>query len=180
MNRAHIPGFPNRLPCIDWQTYFPKFKDTEGEDDALHLVWFHMHVPKLGVELHEGFLMKTFMETFEGKAGSWYEKLPAPSLYSLKDFHIVFFENYKGSYPSLLLVQNCCDHFENFIQNLEKFYGDEEFMDEEILEALYENPFHHQQEMVSSLLDENETKQDFNDDSHIHIHEFVESLQHSC
>ena len=121
----------------------PKFRDEEGYDVAFHLVKFHLHIHRLGVELHEDCMMKMFMESLEGKAGSRYEKLPASSLYSLKDFHTVFFENYKGLYPCLLLVQNCCDHFENFIQNLEKFYGDEEFMDEEIMEALYENHFHH-------------------------------------
>jgi len=95
-------------------------------------------------------------------------------------FITTFYEHYKESYSSLLLVQNCCDHFENFIQNLEKIYGDEEFMDEEILESLYENSFDHQQEIVASLLDENETKQDFNDDNRIPIPEVHESLQLSC
>ena len=139
-----------------------------------------MHVRKLRVQFHEDCLMNMFMATLEGKAKQWYENLPFASLYSLQDFHTTFYEHYKESYSSLFLVQNWCDHFENFIQNLEKFYGDEEFMDEEILEALYENPFHHQQEMVSSLLDENETEQDFNDDNHIPIPEFDESLQQSC
>jgi hypothetical protein len=43
MNRSHILGFPNQMPCIDWQTHFPKFKDEEGDDVSLHLVKFHMH-----------------------------------------------------------------------------------------------------------------------------------------
>ena len=34
--------------------------------------------------------------------------------------------------------------------------------------------------MVTFLLDENETEQDFNDDNHIPIREFDESLQHYC
>lgn len=51
-----------------------------------------MHSHKLKFEWHEDYLMKMFMVTFEGKERSWYEKLLASSLYSLKDFHIVFFE----------------------------------------------------------------------------------------
>jgi len=119
MNRSHIPNFPNRMPHIDWQTYFPKFLDGKGDDVALHLVKFHMHVRKLRVQFHEDCLMKMFMATLEGKARSWYEKLLAASLYSLKDFHTVFFENCRKSYPSLLLVQNCFKHFGSFNQYLE-------------------------------------------------------------
>jgi hypothetical protein len=53
-------------------------------------------------------------------------------------------------------------------------------MDEEILEALYENPFQHQEEMVVSLLDENETEQDFNDDIHVPSPENDEDLHQPC
>ena len=53
MNLAHIPGFPNRIPKLDWQTGLPKFKDQKNDDAALHLVRFHMHIHKLGVKLHE-------------------------------------------------------------------------------------------------------------------------------
>jgi len=74
------------------------------------------------------------------------------------------------------LVENCYDHFEDFIQNLENYYGDEVFMDEGILEALYEKPFHHQEEMVASLLDENETEQDFKDDNHVPSSEVEENF----
>ena len=105
-----------------------------------------MHFHKLKVEWHEDCLMKMFMVTFEKKARSWYEQLLVSSLYS-KDFHTVFFKNYKESFPSLLLVQNCCDHFENFIQYLEFFYEDDAFMDDEIIEAFYENPFQSQEEI---------------------------------
>jgi len=49
MNRSHILGFPNQMPCIDWQTYFPKFKDKEGDDVSFHLVKFHMHSCNLEV-----------------------------------------------------------------------------------------------------------------------------------
>ncbi len=39
-------------------------------------------------------------------------------------------------------------HFESFGQNLEIFYEDDLFMDDEIIEAFQENPFHYQEEKV--------------------------------
>lgn len=65
--------------------------------------------------------MKMFMISLEEKARSWYEKLLPAILCSLKDFNIIFLEHFKESCPYLLLVQNFCDHFENFIQNLGKY-----------------------------------------------------------
>lgn len=112
MNHSHIPGFPNHMPHIDWQSCIPKFEDEEGDVAALHLIKFHMHSRKLKFEWHEDCSMKMFMAILEGKERSWYEQLPTSSLYSPKDFHTMFFENNKESYPYLLLVQNCCDHFE--------------------------------------------------------------------
>ena len=64
------------------------------------------------------------------------------------------------------LVEDCCEHFEVFIQNLENTWGDEEFMDEEILKALHENPFHHQEEIVTSPLPENEIDQHHDEESY--------------
>ena len=40
-----------------------------------------------------------------------------------------------------MLVQNCCEHISSFIEDLENFYGDNELMDGEIMEALYESSF---------------------------------------
>ena len=77
MNCAHIPGFPNWIPKVDWQTCLPKFRDPKNDDVALHFVRFHMHIHKLRVELHEDSLMKMFMATLEGDARSWYEGLPS-------------------------------------------------------------------------------------------------------
>ena len=67
MNHSHIHGFPNHIPHIDWQKYFPKFKDGKENDVALHLIRFHMHICNLGVEFHKDCLMKMFMATLEGK-----------------------------------------------------------------------------------------------------------------
>ena len=44
MNRAHITGFPNPIPKVDWLTYLRKFKDREGDDAAFHLIKFYMHI----------------------------------------------------------------------------------------------------------------------------------------
>ena len=72
-----------------------KVKDQKKDDDALHLVRFHMHIHKLGVKLHEDFLMKMFMATLEGDSRSWYEGLPSQSLFSLANIHTIFHEHYK-------------------------------------------------------------------------------------
>jgi hypothetical protein len=96
-------GFPNRIPHINWQKYFPKFEHGKGNDAALHLIRFHMHICKLGVEFHEDCLMKLFMANLEGKARLWYEGLKLGNLYSLKDFHIAFFKHYGESNPSPLV-----------------------------------------------------------------------------
>ena len=63
MNCSHIPSFPNCIPHIDWKKYFSKYEDRKGNDVALHLIRFHMHICKLGVEFHEDCLMKMFMVT---------------------------------------------------------------------------------------------------------------------
>ena len=157
MNCAHILGFPNCLPHIDWQTYLPKFRDEEGDDVALHLLKFHMHIHRLRIEFPEYCLMNMLMASLEGKARSWYEKLSPGSLYSLKDFHLVFFERYKDSYLYLLLVEDCCKYVESFIWYMENIYGFEEFMDEEILESFCEISFqHHEQKAETSCHDKHE------------------------
>ena len=97
-----------------------------------------MHIRKVGVELHEDYLMKMFMVSLEGDPKSWYDGFPSRSLYSLKDFHTVFHEHFKYQYPSLLLIQDCCTHDKGFIENLKDIYGDDQNMDEEILEILHE------------------------------------------
>ena len=135
-NPAHILGFLNRITNVDWQTCLPKFKNQKSDDVVLHLVRFHMHICKLGGELHEDSLMKMFMASLEGNACSWYERLPSESLYSLKYSHAVFHEHFKDQYPSLILVQDCCMHVKGFIEDLENMYGSDAFMDEELLEIL--------------------------------------------
>ena len=100
MNRAHIPGFSNQIPNLDWKTCLPKVKYQKNDDDSLHLVIFHKHIYKLAVELHEDSLMKMCMVSLEGNARSWDEGFPAESLYSLKDFHSLFHEHFKDQYPS--------------------------------------------------------------------------------
>lgn len=95
-----------------------------------------MHVHKLRISFHEDCLMKMFMATLEETPPFWYEILPPPCIYSLKDFHSVFFEKYREAYPSLLLIEDFCDHFDNFIQDLESSYDDEEFVDDELFDAL--------------------------------------------
>jgi len=49
-------------------------------------------------------------------------------------------------------MDRCCEISKNFIKFIENLYGDEECMEEEILEALYD--FSSQQESTVSSLDE--------------------------
>ena len=138
INSAHLPSFPNLIPNIHWQTYLPRFKDKRGDDSSLHLARFHKHIYNLGIELHEDSLMKIFMVSLEGNARSWYEVLPTESIYSLRDFHLVFHEHFKDKYPSLLLIQDYFTHDKGFIENLKDQWGDDWYMDEDILEILHE------------------------------------------
>ena len=68
MSRDHIPGFPNKIPKVDWQRNFPMFKDDDKNDATLHIVRFHMHICKLKVYFPKYCLMKIFMATLEGEA----------------------------------------------------------------------------------------------------------------
>ena len=101
-----------------------------------------MHVHNLGVELHEDYLMKMFMVDLEGNSWSWYDRFPSDSLYSIKYFRTVFHEHFKDQYPSLLLGENYYMHVKGFIHDLENMYGDDQFMDEELLDILKYNSFH--------------------------------------
>ena len=91
MSRDHIPGFPNKMPKVDQLQNFPMFRNVEGNDAALHLVKFHIHVHKLKIDFPEYYLMKMFMATLEDEARSWYEILPPGCIYCLKYFHTIFF-----------------------------------------------------------------------------------------
>ena len=62
--------------------------------------------------------MKMFMGTLEGKARNWYEWLEPSILFSLKDFHKVFYKHYIGHCPSLSLAENCCDQSKDLIKYL--------------------------------------------------------------
>jgi len=105
-----------------------------------------------------------FMASLEGKARSWYEILLPSCIYFLKDFHTMYFERYIESFPSLILVQNYCKHVDSFIENLENVYGDDEFMDDEIMEALYENPFQqHKESLEDTCQDAQEISQEAKD-----------------
>lgn len=76
MDRSHIYGFPNRMPCVDWSTHLPTLKDEKKDDASLHLVKFLLHVCRMRVEFPKDCLMNMFMATLEDKARGWYEGLP--------------------------------------------------------------------------------------------------------
>jgi len=67
----------------------------------------------------------------------------------------MFIERFQASYPSLNLVHDYCKHASTFIESLEKFYKVYNFMDVEIMEALYENPFQqHEENLVDTHQDD--------------------------
>ena len=152
------------MPQVYWKTYLPKFRDGNSDDATLHLIRFHMHVRKLRINFHEDCSMKMCMITLEERAWFWYEILSPACIYSLKDFHSLFFEKYRETYPSFLLISDCCDHFENCIQELESPYDDEDFMDDELLDALNENDFHRHEKIMNSTLDDSELEQNSSKD----------------
>ena len=45
-------------------------------------------------------------------------------------------------------MQNCCEHVSSFIEDLDNSYGDNELMDGEIMEALYESSFQQHTEIL--------------------------------
>jgi hypothetical protein len=128
MNHSYIPGFSNHLPRIDWQTYLQKFKYKKGDDAALHLVKFHMHIHRLRVEFPEDFLMKMFMATLKERERLWYERLLLASIYSLEYFYSVFCKKYEESYPSIVLVENFCGNLEKLFQHMGIDNDDEDSM----------------------------------------------------
>lgn len=141
MSWDHILGFSNKIPKVDWSRNLPIFKGDGKKGVALQIVRFHMHIRKLKVDFPKDFLMKIFLATLEGEAQSWYESLLLACIYCLKYFHAMFSEKYEDSYPALNLVHDCCKYTDDFIESLEKYYEDDNFMDEDIMEALCENPF---------------------------------------
>ena len=110
----------------------------KGDDAAIHLFIFHKHIHKLGVGWHEDSLMKLFMFSLEGYARSWYEGLLVESLSSLKYFHTIFHEHFKRHYPYFLFLQDCCTRDREFIENVKDECGDDQYLDEEVLDILYE------------------------------------------
>ena len=180
MNRSHIPGFPNPMPKVDWLDDLPIFKDEKKDNASLHLVRFHMHVHSLKVQFPEDCLMRMFMTTLEGKAWSWYKSLENGSLYSLADFHDVFYDMYKECHPSLLLLKECCRSSLSLIQYLEDCYDDDEFTNEEILEALHNNAFQHQEESITSHETQHEDQQGFICENHVSSFDMNEKMQQIC
>jgi hypothetical protein len=119
--------------------------------------------------------MKMFMATLEGKERLWYEGLKLGNLYSLKYFHITFFKHYGESDPSFLVFEDCCEFCEHFIKYLENVFGDEECMNDEIIESLYE--YSSQQQIVAPPLAEDEADQEIVVKIHFPSPELDEDIQ---
>ena len=124
MSRDHIPGFPHKPPKVNWDKNIPIFENENIDDPLLHLIKFCIHSWRLKGDWHDNCLTKLFMANLEGKAREWYEALKPASLFSLKDFHKVFYEHYKEDFPSLPLAENCCDQAEDLIYYLKNINED--------------------------------------------------------
>ena len=82
------------------------------------------------------------METLEDDSRSWYEGFHVASLYSLKDFHVAFCDNYKQNYPSLLRIENFCGNFENLFQLIRIDIDDEDLIIDETEKDFFEFSLH--------------------------------------
>ena len=91
------------------------------------------------------------------------------------------------------MVQDCCTHVKGFIGDLENMYSDDELVDEELLEILYENPFQkketqisylHIQEKSQQLIISSSTERDMSQNSdstnYISFLEVDDNFQQSC
>jgi hypothetical protein len=109
-----------------------------------------------------------------GEKRLWYEGLKPGNLYSLKYFHITLFKHYGESNPSPLVFEDCCEFCEHFIKYLKNVFGDEECMNYEIIESLYE--YSSQQQIVSPPLVEGESDQEIVVESHFPSPELDEDI----
>jgi hypothetical protein len=142
MNQVHIPGFLNQIPCIYWQIDLPRFRDEKDDNASIHLIIFHIHMHRLGLNLPKDCLMNMFIKTLEDDVRSWYEELPTASLCSLKYFHVAFCDNYKQHYLSLLLIEKLCGKFEQLFQFIGIDIDDEELVTHYIEEVLSKFSLH--------------------------------------
>ena len=154
MNITHIPGFPNKIPKVDWLKYLPSFRDEKDDSVVMHLIKFHRHIHRLGLKLPEDCLMKMFMASLEDDARLWYEGLPAASIYSLKDFHMIFCKNYKQHHPALLLIESFCGRFEDLFQLMGIDIDDPDIMNDQFEEALLELSLHYNERSTISCEEE--------------------------
>ena len=135
MNGAHIFGFPNQSPCVDWQTGRPRFQGNKGEFVDIHLMRFHFHIHNLGIDFCKDYLMKMFMVILEEEARFWYEGLPPASICSLKDLFSSFCKKYNRVHPSEELIENLCGYIEDLMLYLGVEVDDGALVKDEIEEA---------------------------------------------
>jgi len=108
---------------------------------------------------------------------------------------IQYFMSILKCYISFLLVENYCAHVENFIEHLKDIHDDDEFMDEELLEALHEKSFEHHKsklehsfpythnnlhQIIAYPLTENEVDQQLDGEIHPPYREIDKYLQLVC
>lgn len=120
----------------------------------MHLIKFHRHIHRLGLKFPEDCLMKMFMASLEDDTKLWYEGLPTASIYSLKDFHMIFCKNYKQHHPALLLIESFCGRFEDLFQFIGIDIDDPDIMSDQFEEALFELSLHYSESSIVSCEEE--------------------------
>jgi hypothetical protein len=116
-NFSAIPGFPNVVPSPnEWGDYLPRFREREEDNPAQHLWEFHELMHQWEIQ-HEHVLLKMFMFSLAGDALKWYHSLPPASISSLVEFHAAFTAHCQKLYPFELIFYNCCEGYNNCIQD---------------------------------------------------------------
>ena len=112
-----VPGFPNVVPTVDeWGDYVPIFRGHVEENPSQYLHEFHELMHQWQIQ-HEDVLLKMFMFSLAGDARKWYHSLPPASISSLSEFHAAFTAYCHNLYPSELIFHNCCEGYNNCIQD---------------------------------------------------------------
>jgi hypothetical protein len=137
-----ILGFPNIVPAIDvWGDDLPWFREKDEDNPAHHVIKFHQHMDQLSIH-HEDVLMKMFMYSLEGYARQWYKTFPASSIFSLKEFHDVFYSHCKIIYPVERLFENCCEGYASYIWDLASDSSNSADEGDDCSEQDLDNEFH--------------------------------------
>ena len=120
--------------------YLPIFRKHRDENPVEHLREFHELMHQWEIH-HEDVLLKMFMFSFAGDAHKWYHSLPPASISSLVEFHAAFTTHFQKLYPSDLIFHNCCEGYNNCIQDrVASYIGCEDDLDDLDQKSILSHP----------------------------------------